>query len=378
MSKEIKGLIKNIRKSTGSQAFSTSKYGTVQNWICTGDYGLNRIISGDIYKGIPSGRVVILAGDSQTGKSFIAANIASNALNKLDFDTIFYFDSEGGAMEGFFGSRGCDTEKIEQILVDSVQDAAVKILAVYKLIERFKEENPDYKALMILDSLGALVNNKFINDAEKGKVASEMGGRAKIVNNMMKSLTIPALRSDTSIIVVNHVYDDPASMFPSKIKHQGGGKGSQYMSRITLQCSKSFTKEDKADAENAYKATTLKFMTTKNAYVKPFFQSEMYLDFSDGPHKYFGLFKPAVAYGFIQNPTKGFYTVPSYSEKKMRLREIMDSPEIWETFLDDLNERSKSEMSYSGTGKDIEENELEQLVEEVNMPDDEIVPDEIT
>ena len=333
MSKEINSLLRSIRKTTGSQSFATSKYGTVQNWICTGDYGLNRIISGDIYKGIPSGRVIILAGDSQTGKSFIAANIAGNALKKLDFNTIFYFDSEGGAMEEFFSGRGCDTEKIEQILVDSVQDAAVKILAVYKQIERFKEENPDYKALMILDSLGALVNNKFINDAEKGKVVSEMGGRAKIVNNMMKSLTIPALRSDTSIIVVNHVYDDPAAMFSSKIKHQGGGKGSQYMSRVTLQCTRSFTKEDKADAENAYKATTLKFMTTKNAYVKPFFQSEMYLDFSDGPHKYFGLFKPAVAYGFIQNPTKGFYTVPSYSDKKMRLREIMDSPEIWETFI---------------------------------------------
>jgi len=366
MGKEIDKLLKNIRKTTGSAAFSSSKYGTVQNWICTGDYGLNRIISGDIYKGLPSGRVIVLAGDSQTGKSFIAANVASNALNKLDFDTIFYFDSEGGAMEKFFESRGCDTDKVEQVLVDSVEDAVVKILAIYKMIEKFKEENPDYKALMILDSLGALVANKFIRDAEAGKVASEMGGRAKLCNNMVKALTIPALRSDVSIIIVNHVYDDPASMFASKIKNTGGGKGSQYMARIVLQCARSFTKEDKADAENAYKATTLKFMSTKNAFVKPFFQSEMYLDFSEGPHKYFGLFKPAVAYGFIQNPTKGFYTVPSYSEKKMRLREIMDTAEIWETFLDDLNEMSKKEMSYSGSGKDIGEDDLEQLIEEVD------------
>lgn len=364
--KGFKSLLRTIRKKTGSDAFSSSKYGEVQEWIDTGDYGLNRIISGDIYKGIPTGRVVVLAGESQTGKSFIAAQIAANAINHQDFHNIFYFDSEGGAMESFFKGRGCDTSKIEQILVDSVQDAAVKILAVYKLIEKFKEENPDYKALMILDSLGALVNSKFINDAEGGKVASEMGGRAKIVNNMMKSLTIPALRSNTTMIVVNHIYDDPGAMFQSKIKAQGGGKGAIYMARVVLQCSKGFEKEDGKDAENAYKATVLKFMTTKNAFVKPFYKTEVHLNFSEGCHRFFGLLKPAIKYDFIQSPTQGFYVVPTYSEKKMRLKEIMSTPEIWETFLDQLNEKSKQDMAYSGGLKELDDEMLENLVEETD------------
>ncbi len=362
--KNFKSLLKSIRKKTGSAAFSSSKYGEIQEWIDTGDYGLNRIISGDIYKGIPTGRVIVLAGESQTGKSFVAAQIGANALEKNNFDNIFYFDSEGGAMESFFKGRGCDTDKIEQILVSSVQDAAVKILAVYKLIERFKEENPDYKALMILDSLGALVNEKFINDAEGGKVVSEMGGRAKIVNNMMKSLTIPALRSDTSIIVVNHVYDDPGAMFQTKIKAQGGGKASLYMARVVLQCSRAFEKEDGKNAENAYKATVLKFMTTKNAFVKPFYNTEVHLSFSEGCHRYFGLLKPAINYGFIQSPTQGFYVVPTYSEKKMRLKEIMKTPEVWESFLEQLNERSIQDMAYSGGLKELDDEMLEELIED--------------
>jgi RecA/RadA recombinase len=361
--KQLNSFIKSIRKTTDSQSFESSSYGDVTEWIDTGDYALNRIISGDIYKGIPAGKVIALAGESQTGKSFIAAQIAANAL-KQGYHHVFYFDSEGGAMKGFFEGRGCDISKIEHILVSSVQDAAVNILGVYAKILEFKKENPEYKALMILDSLGACVNAKFLNDAANGRVASEMGGRAKIVNDMMKSLTTPALKSGTSIIVVNHVYDDPSSMFGSTIKAMGGGKGFLYMARVVLQCSRSFEQSDNRDKQ-AYKATVLKFMTTKNALVKPFYKSEVYLDFEEGTNRYFGLLKPAIEYGFIQNPSKGFYTVPSYSDKKMRLKEIMDTPEIWETFLDDFNEKSKTEMAYSGTGgQEIEEDELEELVDQ--------------
>jgi RecA/RadA recombinase len=366
-STNFKAALRDIRKTTKSESFASSKYGEVQGWISTGDYGLNRIISGSLFRGIPTGRVVLLGGESQSGKSFLAAQIASNALNQENYDIIFYFDSEGGAMKTFFESRGCDPEKIEQVLVDSVEDASVKILSTYKKIEAFKASNPDFQALFILDSLGALVANKYITDAEKGKVVSDMGGRAKIVNNMVKGLTIPALRSDTSIIIVNHVYDDPGSMFPSKIKSQGGGKGLQYMSRITLQCSKLLEKEVNPGAANAYKATILKFFTVKNSLVKPFYYSKMYLNFAEGPHKYFGLIDIAKEYGFITTPTHSVPTYEKAPDKKFRLKALLEEDEAWDSFLHLLDERSKIDMSYSGSDNldDLTEDMLENsLLEE--------------
>jgi RecA/RadA recombinase len=356
----IKNLMKDIRKRTGSTTFKDSKYGEVSTWISTGDYGLNRIISGDIYKGIPSGKVVLLGGESQSGKSFIAANLAADALNNQGFDMIFYFDSEGGALNGFFESRGCDTEKVEHILVDSVEDATVKILSTYNYIVEFKKDNPDAKFLCILDSLGELVPDKLINDAvSKGRQAQDMGLRAKLINNMVKGLTIPAIRSDTAMVIVNHVYDDPASLFPSKIKNQGGGKGIQYTAHLSIQCAKRHEKSESSE-ESAYKASVLRFFTVKNRMVKPFFESEMFLDFSKGPMKYFGLLEPAKRYGFVVQ--KGaYYVIPSHSDKNLRLKAFIDNDEIWATFLDDLNDRFKQEMSYSGNET---EEELDQLMEE--------------
>jgi RecA/RadA recombinase len=343
----IDKFLKDIRKGTNSTSFAESDYGKIKNWISTGDYGINRIISGDIHKGIPSGKVIVFGGESQSGKSYIVANIAANALGEEDYDLIFYFDSEGGALNDFFESKNVDLNKIEQILVDNVEDATVKILNIYKKIEEYKQTNPNAKFLCILDSLGALVPSKLITDAGKGKMVSDMGSRARLINNMMKGLTIPALKTDTSMLVVNHIYDDPSSMFPSKIKNQSGGKGLQYASHLTIQCHKKFEKNEKKKEDGTeYKATILRFFITKNRIIKPFFETEMLLDYNKGSLKWFGLFDPALKYGFIIQ-SGAFYTVPSYGEKKLRKSQILTSDEIWETFLDDFNETCKKTMSYT-------------------------------
>jgi len=364
MEKQLNSFLKDLRKVTDSTSFASSKFGSIEEYIDTGDYGLNRILSGSIYKGIPSGRVVLIGGESATGKSFIAAQIAANALNQCDYDLVFYFDAEGGAMKEFFDARGCDTNKIEQVLVSSIKDAAIKIISTYNKIAELKKVRPEFKALCILDSLGALVDDKFLTDVDKGKVAQDMGARAKLCNKMMKALTIPALKTNCSMIVVNHVYDDPASMFPSKIKKQGGGKGLQYMARITLQCTRANVKEEESKAENAYKATILKFMTVKNSIVKPFFTSEMYLDFSEGPHRYFGLLASAVKMGYIDNSSQGYYVVPSYSEKKYRLKELLDTPAAWESFLADFDIKSQELLAYSGSGAELREDNLTEIMDE--------------
>ena len=355
MPKKVKSNIEKFRemtrKSLDSQPFSSSQYGEVLDWIDTGDFGLNRIISGDIYKGIPSGRVVVFGGESQSGKSFISAQVAANALNKNKFDVVYYFDGEGGAMKSFFESRGCNLDNIEHVLVDSVEDALIKIVKQYKDIREFQKEEPNFKALFILDSIGALITNKVLSDVEKNKVANDMGLRAKICNLLVKATTIPALRTNVGLIIVNHVYDDPQAMYASKIKQQGGGKGIQYMARLVIQCSKKLEKDDNKDKqdERAFQFNRLRFLTVKNSFAQPTYESNMILDFKKGPLRYYSIFDVAVKYGFIVK--KGsWYLIPSSEtpDKNFRAKEILTKPKLWESFIDELNEKSIEELSYGG------------------------------
>ena len=87
--------MRELRKKTGSESYANTKYGMVTSWISSGDYGLNRLMSGSIYKGIPEGKIVQLAGESSTGKSIVAADIVINAI-KDGYTKVFYVDSEGG------------------------------------------------------------------------------------------------------------------------------------------------------------------------------------------------------------------------------------------------------------------------------------------
>ena len=54
-------------------------YNDPTDWISTGNYGLNYLISGDFNKGVPLGKVTVFAGESGAGKSFIAYSICKSA-----------------------------------------------------------------------------------------------------------------------------------------------------------------------------------------------------------------------------------------------------------------------------------------------------------
>ena len=178
MATNFKNFLNKYRDKMGSSSIMESRYGEPSYWISTGSMALNRICSGSIKKGIPSGRITILAGESAVGKSLIAATLIANA-QKDGCQHMFYFDSEGGAGKKFFENAGCDPSTIEEILVETVEDAEVKILDTFNMIAEYKENDPSAKFLCVLDSLGALVPQKLFRDAANEKVASEMRRESK-------------------------------------------------------------------------------------------------------------------------------------------------------------------------------------------------------
>ena len=50
------------------------------DWVSTGNYALNYLISADFNKGIPLGKVTVFAGESGAGKSYVCSgNLIRNA-----------------------------------------------------------------------------------------------------------------------------------------------------------------------------------------------------------------------------------------------------------------------------------------------------------
>ena len=62
------------------------------DWVSTGNFALNYLISGDFNKGIPLGKVTVFAGESGAGKSFMCFSCAKHA-QKAGYSVI-YIDTE--------------------------------------------------------------------------------------------------------------------------------------------------------------------------------------------------------------------------------------------------------------------------------------------
>ena len=383
---KLKDAVKNIGKATGAQEIENSTLAKVTEYLSTGSYAINRVLSGSIYGGFPCARISTIAGESQSGKSLLVANTIIEALKNNKVDVVYIFDSEGGVLVDYFKAHNIDMSKINHIPVLSLEQCAVKMLNLYDTLVKARQEwlddpdnNDEIRALVVLDSIGGLSSDKLITDAiKKDQMVSDMGSSAKLRNNLMRGLMMRVPMSCATLLIVNHIYDDPsAGMFgASKIKQMGGGRGITYSSHVILQCDKLLVKsnnddyitgeESENDDTGFFKGNRLRFFVVKSRVAKPAFQATVFLSFDHGYNKWEGLVEDAIKWGYIQE-VRGGVIVPSYSDKKITRKELITNDEIWKTFIDDFEKKSIQQMSYSNSTSQA----LDKIEAEINNGKDE-------
>jgi len=184
--------LKDIFKSVDAlnpdaEVLDASTLSTADEWIDTGSYALNAIISGSMYKGIPSGRITGFAGPSQTGKTLIMNKIMANAQKQGYIPVIW--DSEVAVDKKSAEGAGMDTSKVKYYPVETVEDCRNQMSTFLDNVIKARETNPDLKFIATIDSLGNLASAKEIKDAAAGKEAADVGQRAKCLcpNTLIKT-----------------------------------------------------------------------------------------------------------------------------------------------------------------------------------------------
>ena len=376
---KLNNLFKDMHKQIGADTMKESPFAKVTEFLSTNSLALNRICSGSIFNGIPQGRVTCFYGENSTGKSLIAYQTAITALKEGKIDRVIVVDSEGGVLTRNFEDAGIDLEKVTYLPVKSIEDCSVKMTQMYDMFDQCHHEyledpdnNDDIRALVILDSFGALTSEKQLKDAlEKDKMVADQGVSAKMRNALIRGLMMKVVTSNVGLICINHSYSGP-EMFPSKIKNMSGGEGIKYASHLIVQCEKLLIKSantdfltgnetDEVDAQKGiFKGNKLKFFTVKNRIVVPGYEAVVFIDFKNGLSKYDGLLSDAVKFGFLEE-VRGGYICKSYSDKRITYKELMSNDDIWNTFLTDFDKKSQEVMKYSNATS----HELDKIEEEI-------------
>ena len=321
---------------------------TVNDWIDTGSYALNGIISGSLYKGVPMGRIVGFSGPSGCGKTLILNKIVANAQKKGMH--VIYADSENALDFDTSKRLGCDPSTIKHLPVEIIEDTRNQLV---KLLKTIVENNLQGKFLIVIDSLGNLISSREAGVIDDGKSSADMGSKAVSYKSMLRALTHAAAKANCPILFSNHTYDNPNAMYPTLVKSQAGGSGPLYMSSVLLQMSTKQEKASKLDNKNAVEDSTaiskdingltLRCVTTKNRFISPFLETELYLNFRTGLAKYSGLLEMAEAYEVIgkqghrytfNGEVLGFY------------KDFKDNDEIWEKILPVLDKKLQVELAF--------------------------------
>ena len=170
------------------------------------------------------------------------ANTVIEALKDGKVDVVYYLDSEGGGLWNYFDSHNVDRGKIEYIAVADVEECKKALINIYDTLDQAKKDyekdpdnNDDIKAIVVLDSFGALSTKKSLTDiVDKDKVVADMGSSARAKNDMMALVMMRVVRTNCALLIVNHTYDNPGAMYTSKYKDMPGGKKLQYSAHVML------------------------------------------------------------------------------------------------------------------------------------------------
>lgn len=175
-------------------------------WYSTGNYVLNRIISGDFNKGIPQGRITALAGPSSSGKSFLGANIVKNAQDAEAFALVI--DSENALDDRFMQAIGVDTENNYQYISVTTIPQVTKVVSSF--LQGYKQEHGTGttapKVLILIDSLDMLISETELEHFEAGDVRGDQGQRNKQLKQMLRTFVQAIKGLNISIVITSQVY----------------------------------------------------------------------------------------------------------------------------------------------------------------------------
>lgn len=296
----------------------------IRDWISTGNYLLNAQISGDPYKGMPSGRIWQLAGMNSSGKTYVMLETVKNA-QKLGYFFVLFETEFASNDKQELKTRGIDIENMIFAPVPTIEELTTQMINI------LDELDGKEKLIIGIDSIGNISSDKELKDKTEGKDARDMT-KQQALRAMFRTCTLKAGIKNVPIIPINHQYSQIGGFGGPVIS---GGEGPAYNASITSTVTKAQVKEGTDTVAARITVTNEKCRTAKEKT-----KIKFDIDFELGLTLYSGLFefcyedegifiKDGNSYKI--NPEK----IPTLAHKKDdKVSKAKMTPKFWEDFLE--------------------------------------------
>ena len=334
-------------------------------WISTGNYCLNKLISGDFHKGIPLGKVTVLAGESGAGKSYIASgNVVKNAQDQGIY--VVLIDSENALDNSWLEALGVDTSedkllKLNVAMIDDVAKIISDFMKEYRADYGDADEEDRPKVLFVLDSLGMMLTPTDVDQFNKGDMKGDMGRKPKALSALVRNCVNMFGDFNVGMVATNHTYASQDMFDPDdKIS---GGQGFIYASSIVIAMRKLKLKTD-ADGNKTSQVhgirAACKIMKTR--YAKPFESVQVEIPYETGMSPYSGLLEFFEAKGLLTKQGNRLKYITKSGEEMIEFRKNWTDEKLdviineWNTEDIDAEKHGLEALNVDDNGEIVDEN----------------------
>jgi RecA/RadA recombinase len=328
------------------------------DWISTGNYALNYLLSGDFRKGIPLGKVSVFAGESGAGKSYIVSGNVVKSAQEQDIFVVL-IDTENALDETWLQALKVDTSlakllKLNMAMIDDVAKTISTFMDDYKAMN--EADRP--KVLFVVDSLGMLMSPTEVSQFEAGDMKGDFGRKAKALKALVTNCVNMFGSYNVGMVVTNHTYASQDMFDPDdKIS---GGSGFVYASSMVVAMKKLKLKED----EDGNKTSTVngiraKCKVMKTRYAKPFEDVEIKIPYTTGMDPYSGLFDLFEKKGLLEKVGNRYKYIDSQGVETLEYRKNWTG-QLLEIIMSDLPNKEALSLNTNEVVEDTTEYNEEQ------------------
>jgi RecA/RadA recombinase len=313
--------LKDFRKKVEKMTNVSTIFQPPKKWYTTGNYAINRILSGSYNRGYPAGRITCLAGPSASGKSFLICNAIREAQHNGAF--VLVLDSENALDPIFMKKIGVDvsSDKLQYIQVVTIQDLTTILSSFLNGYEKeFGRYNKDALDVVIfLDSLGNLLTAAEDEKFDKGIQTGDQGQSAKSKKHMLRTAISRLARLDIPLVFTDQVYPQDIMLGDGPWAITNGVKYST--SQIAL-----ITKLNLKDGtENI--GIRMKVESYKSRFAKAKAKTEVEVPYSSGMNKFSGVIELLLSDNIVT--PEGYSVTTTIDDEVLKFKESTLTDEIW-------------------------------------------------
>lgn len=301
------------------------QYETVSSGSLSLDYAIG-------IGGIPTNRVVEIAGEPGTGKTTLALHIIDNFLRQFDTKAAVYLDIENRLTADWVAAFVQDADRVIVLKPDSMEEATDMYTEFVKTGE---------VCVVVVDSIGGAPTQRVL---EKSATIGDMGGNAIAVSRFARFAQTLSGKYDCATIGINQVRADMSGY--RRLVTPGGMAWIHAVSlRVELKKGKDKAFEGTGD-DKIQVGNTVVARIHKNSLAAPYRTTSYW--FYHVPCKYgFGidqkeeLSRLSMVTGAVEQRAQGSYYHPSFPDGKIRgkdnvVKYLDENPESFEAVKADV------------------------------------------